>query len=160
MKKVKKKPSTAKVQLASELSYETPKDGDRINVAFDGHPDSWWGPLYYRAIYNDPEKGKIEGACVLTEDWSEPGKLSVPFEQVEFWSVWEGETKEEYKERKERIIAHLQQKKAPIDPFDSFMGENSIQGEWSKPKIGPAFKAVPVEKKWTRPSDGDIIEVQ
>jgi hypothetical protein len=164
MRKVKKQMSKSKVsgsqKATSKPTYETPKDGDRINVAFKGHPDSWWGPLYYRSVYDDKERGKIFGACVLTEDWSEPGKLSVPFEEVEFWSIWEGETKEEYQERKERIIADLQQKKIPIDPFDSFIGENSIQGEWSKPKIGPAFKAVPIKDRLVRPRNEDLVEVQ
>jgi len=164
MSKVKKQKSKSKAPgsqkaTASAPPFETPKDGDRINVAFKGHPDSWWGPLYYRTTYSDPEKGTIEGACALTEDWSEPGKLSLPFKQVEFWSVWDGETSKEYEERKKSIIEDLQRRQVPIDPIDSFIGENTIHGQWSKPKIGPAFKVVPVEGKWSRPNDGDMIEV-
>ncbi len=140
-------------------SFETPKDGDWISVSFDGHRDSWWGPLYYREAINDPEKGIIERACVLTETWSEPGKLSVLFERVEFWSLWEGESSKEYEERKKRIIAELQIKKIPIDPIDSFIGENAIQGTWSTPKIGPAFEGVQIEDNFTRPEDGYMVEV-
>ena len=79
--------------------------------------------------------------------------------QVEFWCVWEGETSNDYKERQKSIIAELQRQKIPIDPIDSFIGENSQQGTWSKPKIGPAFKAVLLEGTWTRPNEGDMIEV-
>ena len=147
-------------EIAEEAhSFETPKDGDWISVTFDGHRNSWWGPLYYRAIFVDKEKGKIDGACVFTETWTDSGKLSVPFEHVEFWTCWEGETSEEYKERQKCIVAELQRKKIPIDPLDSFIGENAQQGMWSSPKIGPAFKAVAVEGIWTRPNDGAMTEV-
>jgi hypothetical protein len=155
MSKIKKQKSNT----ISQQFFETPKDGDWISVSFDEHRNNWWGPLYYRSIFEDKEKGKIEGACVLTESWSESGKLSLLFEQAEFWSVWEGETIKEYEDRKKRIIADLQRNNIPIDPFDSFMGVNAIQGEWSAPKIGPAFKVLPVEGKWTRPKDEDMIEV-
>ena len=90
--KIKKKPS-----------FETPKDEDWIGVSSKGHRDSWWGPLYYRTAIDDPQKGQIEGACVLTETWTEPGKLLVLFEQVEFWICWEGETSKAYQERKKQI---------------------------------------------------------
>ena len=146
-------------EAESKPKFETPSEGDWISVTFDGHRNSWWGPLYYRKEIEDSEKGAVEGACVFTETWSEAGKLSVRFEDVEFWCVWEGETGKEYEERKKLIIAELQSKKLPIDPLDSFTGENAIQGMWSKPKIGPAMKVVPVEGKFTRPNDGDMVEV-
>jgi hypothetical protein len=148
--------------LSSETEtvlFEPPKDGDLIKVTSKDTGKSWRGSLYYRTTINDSEKGEIEGACVLTEDFSEPGKLSVLFEHVEFWSRWEGESSAEYAERKKLIIAELQRQKAPIDPLDSFIGQNSIQGTWSTPKIGPAFKTVEAEPSFIRPNEGDLIEV-
>ncbi len=150
-----KRANTKKAEPESQ--FETPKDGDWISVSWHGHPNSWWGPLYYRKEIEDPEKGKIEGACVLTETWSEPGKLSVRFEDVEFWCVWEGETVEEYEERRKLIFAERQRKKLPVN--DWFVGEDSQRGMWSKPKIGPAMKVVAFEGHFTHPKDGVMLEV-
>src|ERR1700733_10529358 len=111
-----------------------PQEGDRMLVTYADHRQSWYGPFIYRTRFDDREKGEIKGACIYSEIWDKKGELAFPFHQVEFWQVWEGETLAEYEVRQKLIIEELQRQKLPIDPIDSFIGENAIQGAWSKPK--------------------------
>jgi hypothetical protein len=118
-----KRSKNSRTPASIKSGAETPKDGDLINVIWTDYCHWWDGPFNYHKRFTDPEKGELEGACA----YQNGGPFALLFSQVEFWQVWEGESNEEYAERRQKIVEELERQKLPIDPIDSFLGENAIQ---------------------------------